>query len=271
MIRVMMQVGATAILLAACGPSPAGSPIDCSPERDGELYVSYQLLWSGHSTGAETDVLVQNGGPFLFVDDRCRYWAYTPDRSRERTQYWASVRTGSLTASDVEDLDRAFSRVDWSRLDGYVHTGADMLSDAGGLMISREGRIAYCTPNCSDADDGIRRVVDALADALPALYERGEDVSGAVRVWVYADPAPDTDEMREWTGTDLSSFTMRAPREYPLVEGPDAELFRSHRDAVRDLEPWYRYIPMRSAGVFYRVVVRDALPFEGPDGRVQLD
>jgi hypothetical protein len=220
-----------------------------------------------------TDVLFENGSPFLVVDGTCRYWAM------EDT--FSGVRSGVLSHAQEDALYATLELARWPALAGTYHP-AECAFSSSWLRFTTSRIVAM--PSCSREDDSapVSSIIDSVKRSTAELFERGVAVEGAVRfTLVTEDPSGAWPPLVQglaapWPlsvpASSLAS-TMAEAGDYRAgtsrsAEPPDADALRRIRDrfvAAGGPSLSGGFIPIEGrSGDRYQLFVRDAVPYERP-------
>ncbi len=269
-----------------------------APDRpicDGSDAFTFQRAnWNKGWEGSAFGLLWRNGYAFLRIDGHCRYFAYQATRQDP-------VITGSLSEQDAVQLAADVEYAGWPLLDGLTATGGapdnalEQLDDGThGLYCARGCREAP-SPQDAEATARLTTLLDAADRWQQRLLAEGTGMEGDVRVaielkedvihsggyleWPLAEPIENylvggTSEFEEAAGpVEGPAGESASVSDGVLVQGEDAGKLRALRsDALRTATPGAiteGWIAIDAPGeLFYEVVVADALPYEGADGRV---
>jgi len=255
--------GGSSVTAGASGGSAADSPILC----DGKDALRFAVQSGGGNVSGIPSLVLETGFSFLLIDGRCRYYAMTaPDQE---------IRTGTLTATDAQNLSVDFLLGRWQ---GLEHSGFGC-PDAGtqSFAFGHDRAESSCTTT---------PLTTALEDWLARLYDAGSPVSADVRYGVigasdqawpqnnpqsalaypFEDPAPIVTE----------PFSKMKPQ---LASGADAttlrELRASYQSGPKPVPAPSYSIPVKveatgAEPMYYDLVIRDTVPFE-TDGVLAID
>lgn len=269
-----------------------------APDRpicDGSDAFTFQRAnWNKGWEGSAFGLLWRNGYAFLRIDGHCRYFVYQATRQDP-------VITGTLSEADARQLAAEVEYAGWPLLDGLTATGGapdnalEQLDDGThGLYCARGCREAP-SPQDAEAAARLTTLLDAadrwqqrlLAEGTPlqgdvrVAIELKEDIihSGGYLAWPLAQPIESylvgsSSEVEEAAGPlEGPEAATASVSDGVLVQAEDAEKLRALRsEALRTATPGAiteGWIAIDAPGeMFYEVVVADALPYEGADGRV---
>lgn len=269
-----------------------------APERpicDGSDTFTFQRAnWNRGWEGSAFGVLWRNGYAYLRVDGHCRYYAYQGMRPDP-------VVTGMLSGEEATQLAADVEYAGWPLLDGLTATGGtadnalEQLYDGKHALFCARGCRWGAAPQDEEAAARLTPWFDAADEWRQRLLERGTPLQGDVRLaielkediihsggyleWPLAEPietflVAGNSDFEEAAGPDESPAAESASvSDGILFQGEDAERLRTLRaEALRTATPGAiteGWIAIDAPGeMFYEVVVADALPYEGADGRV---
>jgi hypothetical protein len=265
--RALPLVAAT---LSCGGHTPRGHVCDGS----GSLRLAMARLSSFDRLQPGSQVLFENGSPFLYVDGNCRYWVQSDDG-------WAGSRSGVLTPSQASQLEADTHYADWIRGDWRTPTLADASLD---ILYDTSVKLS-CSSLCgsSSAPDFLKDVTARFADIVRPLSTGGgalQDQRVRISV-VQLDPgAYDFVPHAAWPlavalqgiAQDQGTAQMQGYGHGLLFQGADAEKLRALRATY--VAGSYRQLgvpglPIDDGGQVYLLFVRDVLPFEDASGLVR--
>jgi len=133
------------------------------------LVLAYQLVGGG-PTEPGSGLLSQNGYTYLFLDGACRYWARADARS--------SPRTGQTTAAEVERLLHP------SQIGALAGAFQGASADGASVRLATRGAAVDCSGGCAGGNvpPSLRQIASDAYDATQTLWQRGEEVAGALRI-----------------------------------------------------------------------------------------
>ncbi|MCA9608530.1 MAG: hypothetical protein KC619_23155 [Myxococcales bacterium] len=204
------------------------------------------------------------GEHFLFVDGSCRWFAGRTDV--DPLALVGAVRTGTLDASLLAELNASLLTGPWERLDADYRAwgGPDGGADAPTHSLWRDERGVRCYSGCADWAD-YRPMQNAALDWERRLAELGVPFEGPVRL-VWSHTSSTLARAHDWTGaTDLASALTESYGELLVTDEGDAATLRAWRaEAVRG-----EAIAMRVAERHFTAYVIDAIPIADDAGRVR--
>jgi hypothetical protein len=179
-------------LLAACAPTgrdEGRSDTDTDPAIDIassicdgslDLTMRFSFVYGG-PLAAYQPVMSRHGSRFLGIDGTCQFYAY--DSGEYPLGPWTPVITGSLSASDMNDMSEALQWEQWLKLDDGSLTGTTPMLHGSGYIFYVDGHEASCEVCNAVADDLAQPVFDVISDLYDGGYSDYEPE--AVEVLVY--------------------------------------------------------------------------------------
>jgi hypothetical protein len=220
-------------------------------------------------------VMYDNGALYVFVDAQCNYWVSNP------SERWAETRTGVLDADAALQLGERLYFNAWDDLSGVWSDPTGGVFDAPVLVFDHSKHAVICKDLCDGSD--VPAAVKAMRDGYPIveqeLWDRGEPVVSGVRaIAVAAEPGPGIPFVDWPLSRPISDFVRTADSiefgEGTLEDDPASaralkELRASFLRGDHGAFVW-DMLPVTSDGAYYRLYLRDVLPFEDERGLVPL-
>ncbi|MCY0988057.1 hypothetical protein OV203_13045 [Nannocystis sp. ILAH1] len=240
-----------------------------------------------------TELLRELGWSYLYVRGDCRYWVMGDDQSN--LQYWRVTHTGTLSAEQEEELSRAVNYDRWAELAGHYFVPESENSPGYEIQYS-DGvstiRCAEMCPPAADAPDVLKDMTKPAREWIPRLWKEGESMEpGApLRVDVLRLPSSqplDEDECAlAWTFAldpkSISRGNDDPPGSVAIADGDTTSKLRSLREQylAGDVSPGmcnpvlldgpFRFYEPADVLTGFSLWMRDAIPFETADGRVEI-
>lgn len=264
MRTTLKAVSLATVLVVALGCQPP--PRELCSRTSTATDTRFAAQWGGTGDApAGSQITTQNGHDFLAIDAQCRYWVQRhPDQP---------THTGTLSATEVEELSEALMLDQWSSLVGDhllggCHDGAWGRFRFGALEATATG----CPP--SGPEHRIMELRSEVWAAIERLYPQGQPVEGPVRFLLY-ERDTSASAFAVWPLETPAAELAVAPEDASsasglLAEGTDAEALRTLAARARagafgdNLDG---SIPIEEEGRAYRLYVRDTVPFEDAQGR----
>ena len=215
-------------------------------------------------------VQAENGYSQFMVDGTCRYWMHNRDPDLKVSAIEDEMRTGTLDADAEALLNASFPLGELNPAladcepDGTTDKEPRVIADAAGGVV------------CVGKGPRFDAAWDAVSGRAKDLWETGAPVIGPVRISV--GPGPGMGTSYGWPlATALSSLLLpedkaQARGVSTLIDAPaDADALRALRKtylAERAVSPGFFFDGMQvsDGGVSYYLYMRDATPYEAPDG-----
>lgn len=261
-----------ALAAIGCGDASVPKPL-CDPSAVEATRVSLEVrAVGGLAPGAA--VLFDNGGPYVFVDGQCNYWANNP------SQIWDEMHSGVLDRDTAERLGARLHVDAWADLGGVWTDPRGGVFDAPVLIFDDSQQAVLCVDGCDgpEVPSEVKAMRDALIGVAQELWDRGAPSASSLRVIAMpAEPGPGIPFV-DWPLARPISELVR-PSDVGFGEGvleADAAsvdalkaLRRSFLDGEHGAFVW-DMLPVKADGAYYQLYVRDALPFEDANGLVPL-
>lgn len=195
-------------------------------------------------------------------------------------QIWNETRSGVLDADTAADLGARLHFGAWPDLAGTWSDPRGGVFDAPVLIFDDSTAAVVCLDLCDhpDVPAAVKAMRDELSVVTKELWERGSPVASSVRaIAVRNDPASHVPWV-DWPLTrPISDFVRSGSIEYG--EG----VLEEDTTSVQALEElrasflrgdhgqfFWNMLPVESDGAYYRLYLRDTLPFEDERGLVPL-
>ena len=263
--------------IIGCGGTEASTgqlPADfCFFEGGGEnIRLVAQSGSVGGSLPPGSQVMHENGIPFLIVDEQCRFWVHK--------QTLGDVRSGTLNTHMLRSLWEHLQLAHWSEYAGQYGSQHDQ---GTWWRFQYDGSLVGISVNGLSTEDAkrIAWLLDGIRASVGLLHEHGDPVGGSVRFVLvddseaggvtthYEDAAywPLPEPAASWAVSVGEANLNAAARR---VDGADADSLRQtvdrYRNAYRTL-PGIGFVPVKDdVGGYYQLYLRDMLPFEDDQG-----
>lgn len=256
------------------------APLTICDGSDGVRFA-YVVMSDAGRVGPGLAVIYQNGHNYLFVDGRCRYWAFQGNPRG----VLVGARSGVLDRETERRLSEELRTGSWgawrgthSTPGGPIHASPEVLWVPGAGIVCK---------GCFTEMPHLREVIFAARSWLERLQAAGAPLTGAVRLAAINYQ----ESYRDWphgvalwpVQRPLSDFVVPLVPGEPGIEGPGLRVEGDEAEALRQLRretlegkffpagaPTPGTIPVRDDnGQLHFLYVRDTLPFERPsDGQV---
>lgn len=255
-------IGLTLSLLAtACfssiEPAPTYEPLVCVPAAAD--HVAFAVQESSWHFGPEATKAY--GEHFLLIDGSCRYYT-----ASGRGATVGEVRTGTLTATQLDAINAELLAGPWETIDGE-HRYDIMGADASTFSIWRDDFGASCYDSCRAGSEALRTMLDTAIGWEERLGETSAPLDGDVRLSLQRFSAP-IDGAVEWTGaTSLAEAMPFSGYGGTLVvsDPSDTAALRALRATLAGWDSWF---VLSEGDAYFRVVVVDVMPHVNEDGRL---
>lgn len=269
-------LAAMLVVSGACASEPSKPPKPlCDPLTPTSGLVAVEQRVPVERVAQGQAVMFDNGGLYMFVDARCNYWVSNP------SERWAETRTGVLDAASALELGERLHFGAWDDLRGVWSDPSGGIYDAPMLVFDNSKNAVLCVFLCGAPD--VPAVVKAMRDEYALveqeLWDRGEPVvSGVHAIAVASEPGPGVPFV-DWPLSRPISDFVRADAFIGLGEGT-LEDDPVSAQALKELRASFLrgdhgafgwdMLPVVSDGAYYRLYLRDVLPFEDERGLVPL-
>lgn len=260
----------------ACDSEPSEPPRPlCDPLQPTSGRVAVEQRAPVGRLAQGQAVMFDNGGLYLFVDGRCNYWVSNP------SERWAETRTGVLDAASALELGERLHFNAWDDLGGVWSDPTGGVFDAPVLVFDDSKNAVVCVELCGapDVPAAVKAMRDDYAIVEQELWDRGEPVVSGVRaIAVASEPGPGIPFVDWPLSRPISDFVRTVPSiefgEGTLEDDPVSaralkELRASFVRGDHGAFVW-DMLPVSFDGAYYRLYLRDALPFEDERGLVPL-
>jgi hypothetical protein len=227
-----------------------------------------------------SQVMYENGSPYLFVDGQCAFWV-----GKDLLQ---DVRGGTLTTAQADALSQALRLSDWNRYKGEYY---DDLCD-GPVRRYRFGADEVAVyPTCTGpkTSQPVDWMLDAALSQVSAIYDAATPATGPVRYVLVAEPADVswppavTALAADWPlAGDPAAMALTFEQAGAYQPGMSLSAQPPDADALRGLR---RAFAAAGGGAYsggfvpvlgqndgrYELFVRDSIPLEDAQGLLHLD
>jgi hypothetical protein len=262
-------LAAAVLLVVSSSGCDDGPPPQLCDGSNGLRLHAYSAPAIGR-TAAGSAVEIENGSYTLVVDEGCRYYVTAPPVDGVNARF-GELRTGILDPAVAQQLAAALPR---GQLASLGDCGGVPLSDSSPLVVADLTSHAACAGTFGTR---FRGAWGAVVQVWPGLWDRGEAMTGAVRVAASPAAGGPTDVVYPWPlEQPLAPFVLG---ESDLNRAGVSRLVPTPADAaaMRDLRARHDRGELGwnppGSGIFTSdgetgafVYLRDALPHENENG-----
>jgi hypothetical protein len=227
---------------------------------------------AGGQIGPGESVMYENGFIYLFVDAQCNYWVNDPSEA------WNETRTGVLDAESALRIGERLHFGAWPQLAGtWSGVGVD---DAPVSVFDHAHHTVFCAQLCDsdDVPDAVKEMRKGFPIVARELWVRGTGIVSSVRaIAVEVQRSPGVPFVDWPLSRPISDFVRTGyvgsgegvleddPASVQILKELRASFVRGDHGTF-----FWNMLPVTSGGAYYRLYMRDTLPFEDERGLVPL-